>query len=644
MIDNLREDLRSEGKSWGVSILMVVFGMQMIRLLLLSFVGYLRDSQDVASLDLAPIAIGVFALSFLAALLNKVAGTRNSLWITAGGLAVVRVLEQISDTATADLYLSMVGVALFLLYIPVAIGNARAQGGKASKQLGIAFLLGLSLDSALFIGLQTLDLSWRPGIFSLVIVLVLSIALVLWLKDAVKNAKSASDGNWTVNLGLLALGPWMFLQLLIFQNIGLYGSLIGVELPTAGFLLILGNAAGIYFASQLQRYVSNLFYTFLLGASLLLLILQVSAPAGLLSAIWLLIGQTISFTFGLSIFQQSGAKQENEGLMRSTILFGLGQIIFVLFVFVYYASYDLAIGIGAQSLLPVAGVLIVLGIMLGHRDSSMAAIGSVSTSPTILAGSLLIIPLLLALSWKTPKSIEMPLNKDGLRVMDYNLHNGVNTDGRLDPEALAVVIENSGADIIAFQEVSRGWLTWGGMDMLAWLSQRLEMNYVWGPTADAQWGNALFSRYPITNSELLELPPDDVLLLRGHIWAQIDVGDVSLNVMATHFSHRDDQGPERVLQASALLSTWNNAPLTIVMGDLNAEPESEEMQLLRDNGLIDISAEIGTQPTYTYYSADPDHQIDYIYVSSDLGFSDFSIPQTRASDHLPLVSTIFIVD
>jgi endonuclease/exonuclease/phosphatase family metal-dependent hydrolase len=644
MIKNLREDLKSQGKSWGVTILMVVFGMQMIRLLLLSFVGYLRDSQDVASLDLAPVAIGVFALSFLAALINRVAGTSKALWITAGGLALLRVAEQVANTAVADLYLSILGVVLFLLYIPVAVGNARSQGGQASSQLGVAFLMGLSVDSAIFIGLKTLDLSWQPGIFSLVAVLALSMALIYWLKDVAKNASSAHDGNWTANMGLLAFGPWMFLQFLIFQNVGLTGSLTGGELPTAGLLLLLGNAIGIYLASQLQRYVSSPFYTFLLGASLLLLLLQVSEPAGFLSVIWLLIGQTISFTFGLNIFQQSGTKQGKAGLMRSTILFGLGQIIFVLFVFVYYASYDLAIGIGAQSLLPAAGFLVLVGIMLSQRGSSLTASGSASNSPVLLASSLLIIPLLLALGWKTPMSIEMPINKDGLRVMDYNLHNGVNTYGRLDPEALALVIEDSGADVIAFQEISRGWLTWGGMDMLAWLSQRLDMNYVWGPTADAQWGNALFSRYPITNADLLELPPDDVLLLRGHIWAQIDVGGVSLNVIATHFSHRDDQSPERVLQASALLSTWNNAPLTIVMGDLNATPDSEEMRLLRDNGLIDISAEIGTQPTYTYYSANPDHQIDYIYVSSDLGFSDFSIPQTTASDHLPLVSTIFMVE
>ena len=36
--------------------------------------------------------------------------------------------------------------------------------------------------------------------------------------------------------------------------------------------------------------------------------------------------------------------------------------------------------------------------------------------------------------------------------MDYNLHNGFNTDGQLNMEALAQEIEASGADVIGLQE------------------------------------------------------------------------------------------------------------------------------------------------------------------------------------------------
>ncbi|HKY79609.1 MAG TPA: endonuclease/exonuclease/phosphatase family protein, partial [Anaerolineales bacterium] len=103
---------------------------------------------------------------------------------------------------------------------------------------------------------------------------------------------------------------------------------------------------------------------------------------------------------------------------------------------------------------------------------------------------------------------------------------------------------------------------------------------------------------------------------------------------------KDDQDQIRNTQASAILSTWNNAEATIIMGDFNALPDSQAITLMLEAGLIDISREIGQQPTYTYYSANPDHQIDYIFVTPDLGYSDFVIPSTTASDHLPLAVTI----
>jgi endonuclease/exonuclease/phosphatase family metal-dependent hydrolase len=175
------------------------------------------------------------------------------------------------------------------------------------------------------------------------------------------------------------------------------------------------------------------------------------------------------------------------------------------------------------------------------------------------------------------------------------------------------------------------------------------MPYVWGPTADEQWGNAILSRYPIVNVEFYKLPPEDVLLLRGYIWAEIDIDGFILTVIDTHFSEKDDQDFIRATQSSEILATWNGHPATVIMGDLNALPDSQAINLMLQAGLIDISREIGDQPTFTYYSTDPDHQIDYIFVTPDLGYRDFAIQKlshighhvtAEPSDHLPLAVTI----
>jgi endonuclease/exonuclease/phosphatase family metal-dependent hydrolase len=224
--------------------------------------------------------------------------------------------------------------------------------------------------------------------------------------------------------------------------------------------------------------------------------------------------------------------------------------------------------------------------------------------------------------------------------MTYNLHNGFNTDGRLDLESLAEVIEASGAQVVALQEVSRGWLINGSVDMLSWLSQRLNMAPISGPTADLQWGNAILTRFPVAKVHLGSLPPDSLLIRRGYILAEIRTGAGNLRVIATHLHHIREGGQIREQQVPVLIAAWEGAPRTLIMGDFNATPSDPEIQMLYQAGLLDISAEIGPLPHYTYYSAYPDHQIDYIWTSPDLRFSDFEIPQTTASDHLPLVTTI----
>ena len=78
----------------------------------------------------------------------------------------------------------------------------------------------------------------------------------------------------------------------------------------------------------------------------------------------------------------------------------------------------------------------------------------------------------------------------------------------------------------------------------------------------------------------------------------------------------------------------------MLLGDLNATPDSPEIRMLVDAGLVDVSAVIGPTPSYTHYSAHPHQQIDYILTSEDLEFSDFMIGQSTASDHLPLTAII----
>jgi endonuclease/exonuclease/phosphatase family metal-dependent hydrolase len=227
--------------------------------------------------------------------------------------------------------------------------------------------------------------------------------------------------------------------------------------------------------------------------------------------------------------------------------------------------------------------------------------------------------------------------------MTFNLHNGFDTTGWLGMEALARTIERQHPDVVALQEVARGWVIDGSTDMLGWLSQRLQMDYVFDPTAGPLWGNAVLTRLPIKGSRTYPLPTPDLLIGRGYVRVLLDAGGGrTLNVIATHYHHLEDGGAIRVLQSKAILALWKDVPGTVLMGDLNAEPGSPEIEMLRSAGLVEAVAQAGLSPGYTYDSVAPYQRIDYVWVSPDLagGLTDVVITSGNASDHRGVTASI----
>jgi endonuclease/exonuclease/phosphatase family metal-dependent hydrolase len=154
------------------------------------------------------------------------------------------------------------------------------------------------------------------------------------------------------------------------------------------------------------------------------------------------------------------------------------------------------------------------------------------------------------------------------------------------------------------------------------------------------WGNAVLSRYPIIDSQLGTLPPESLRLRRGYILAEVDAGSEQIQLIDTHLHDVEADSDIRQEQVPGLIEAWNMAPRTILTGDFNAIPDSPEIQTLANAGLVDVGGEIGPLPGYTFYSADPSIRIDYIWISADLVPNSFQIPETTASDHLPLLAVI----
>jgi len=623
--------------------LVIVLGMQVLRVFIPGLVWYLMDTVGLPSTSLAGYAFGAFLLAFLAAALRRLAGPRIALWITAGGLAVLRLVEQLLFLPSIDIWISMAGTVMFLLFLPIFVGHVRAVGGEfAAPRLGYGILLGLTLDTAIHGAASTLDLSWIPGIFPLLTVLIM-VGLVIWalIVEAPSNDSQHAETGWGAAMSLLALGPFLVFQAVVLQNQGWMTEVGGLQPGAAFAVVMLGNVVAIGgMAWAFAR--PHTFHPLLgLAAAFYLGWAGFSAdtvhPGFIITAI---ISQLL-YGWGLATLMTKTVPASKRGLWRTTLSIGLGMILFLLLAFIYYVSLDIALPIPRATILPTTTILfgvIILLVSLRMRNRKPSAVED--WTPLVIALALMLVPLVHWIVQGPAPAGEEPAGLP-VTVMTYNVHSAFDVDGLQDPEAIAAVIEQSGADIVALQEVSRGWLIDGSTDLATWLSRRLGMQVLFKGTTGPMWGNAILSAYPILDHGSGSLPLVGTLMARGYLWAEIDVGeDLPLHVIATHLHHLEEENDVRLEQVPELLAYWDGAPFSLILGDLNARPDFPEIDLFRDAGFVDSWEEIGQGEGLTFASNNLYQRIDWIWHTGDLQATQADTILTTASDHIPVLVTI----
>jgi endonuclease/exonuclease/phosphatase (EEP) superfamily protein YafD len=110
-------------------------------------------------------------------------------------------------------------------------------------------------------------------------------------------------------------------------------------------------------------------------------------------------------------------------------------------------------------------------------------------------------------------------------------------------------------------------------------------------------------------------------------------------VIDTHLHHLEPDSGVRQEQVQVLLDFWAEEDYTIVLGDLNAEPNSTEIRMIADSGLLDAWSSIGIGPGFTFSSSDPTSRIDWIWHTSELQPIGIEVIQTQASDHMPVLAS-----
>ncbi len=267
-----------------------------------------------------------------------------------------------------------------------------------------------------------------------------------------------------------------------------------------------------------------------------------------------------------------------------------------------------------------------------------------------------------------------------LKLVTYNIQYGFGLDGRYDLDRIIDAVRD--ADIIALQEVTRGWLKNGGVDMVAAIENALPDRFcAFGPGADAdmmsgmvngkavnrrfQFGNMVASRWPIAALRTLLLPrrlrENRLNLQRSALEAVLLTPDGPLRLYSVHLDHLD--GAERLEQVAFLKQAAFEMPARggtvtgtgefgypepprpedfIACGDFNFEPGDADYRAMLETGgaLVDVTAaDPAFSCTDTITTPPTLKRLDHVFATPGLAARCHS-PRVDAaaqgSDHQPV--------
>jgi endonuclease/exonuclease/phosphatase family metal-dependent hydrolase len=230
-----------------------------------------------------------------------------------------------------------------------------------------------------------------------------------------------------------------------------------------------------------------------------------------------------------------------------------------------------------------------------------------------------------------------------LRVMTYNIHHGEGTDGKVDIDRIAGVINAENPDLVALQEVDKGVARTQRQDFPSALAKSTGMTCLFTNNFHFQggdYGNAILTRLPVqqwTNTHLRMLRTNEQ---RGALQAVVSTGFTNLLFIATHIDFRRDDAERlaNVAEFKEIVSRYPGLPV-LIGGDFNDTPSSRTHRAMSDL-FTDTWNRIGQGDGFTIPSTQPRSRIDYLWFAPTNVFTPVRVwvPTTTASDHLPVVA------
>lgn len=601
----------------------------------------------VSTVAVAGAALVTFLGSGLLAALALVGTGRRGPGTASGRTALVAVValgaarlvtQVVHDEARFVAGLVTASLAVAALVLATTLVAGRAGGG---RQAALGLTLGTGLSAGLQLALGTWDPLWRGGVLgSVVAVLLVLLAVALAWVARRETATGRPRRTWV-------LGPALALVVMVLGNPAFAASQSHLPLMAAGTATVLASAltAWLLLVPRIMARPVRWAAAVLLPVATAVAFLTTGVPA-LVAVLVAEAAAGVVLTVALKTRRPAAPGIPRTALATGGV--GLGLVVVLL---LYLLDYDVPLGVDNAWVVVLAAALLATGGLRWRTpaEPAEAEAGAREPAPPLRANALrfLVLPsvVLLLVGWVSA-TLAAPApaadaDPDTFVVLDWNLHYGVAAHTAVDLEQIARTIEAQGPDVVALQEVSRGWVLGGGADVLTWLGHRLGMHVAFAPAADQQFGNALLSRTELTDVEVVALPYGAGPQERSALTARVaGPGGGSVRVTSVHLQHRDGNVDTRLDQLAALEAALPDDGPSVLAGDLNAEPGSAELDALDEAGWVSAMDTAGAEDVLTHPSNEPTVRIDWVLGRGGVAFAEARVLADDSSDHLALVTEV----
>jgi endonuclease/exonuclease/phosphatase family metal-dependent hydrolase len=256
----------------------------------------------------------------------------------------------------------------------------------------------------------------------------------------------------------------------------------------------------------------------------------------------------------------------------------------------------------------------------------------------------------------TPAPSPAPSGGDKLRVLQWNLHHGTDSQGKYDIVRIAAWMAKMNPDVIMLNEVEK-YTGWGNENQPARYEAMMEQltGRKWYGLFSQEFGNwsangkghLILSKYPFESTAREAISYDRVIGAAG-----INVNGRTINLIITHL---DPESQTRRLKQAKEVTSWaaTLAESRILTGDMNAWPDQSSIGEFNRSYKDSWTEAAGKGKATQFSGLDPagatkNGRIDYIFYSraaSHLTVLDSRVYDTRekgkpmASDHRPVLTT-----